>query len=333
MLNGGSVDNVPYFLRDFTLGMDVIGVNTNQIFSENFDSKLSADSICAFQKFTKQDAVIGCTHSPAFIIEQFGGEMRYPKDKIPVPISHPLSGLRDFENLDLNFKGKILGAFDSYSIVKKRMNGIADVVGNITGPLTKGGVLIGVEEMTMMIDSDKDCLNDLLKFCVEFTKTIIERLSKDTDSFIVASATDNPDMFGIDVFREYSKRYMKDICEIIHNCGSTVMFHPHGKFLTGSIDFSKDILEMDIDCFHFAENNDINLISQKIGKKMCVAGGTDIVPTLMSDVKKVESETKRYLDVFENNNYIFMASCSLHRGVPLENIRAMCDVIAKYNNQ
>ena len=332
MLADGTADGVPCFLRDFTLGMDVAGVDTDSVFSENFDSKLSADCICAFQKFTGQDAVIGCTHSPAFIIEQFGGKMRYPKDKIPVPLSHPLSGIRDYGTLDTEFKGKILGAFESYSIVKERMKGKADVVGNITGPLTKAGVLAGVEEITMMMESDADCMNSLLKFCAEFTERIIERLSETADSFIVASATDNPDMFGIGVFREYSARYMRGICRKIHGIGSTVMFHPHGKFV-GKEDYSADIMGMDIDCFHFAENNDVSLVSEKFGGRMCVAGGTDIVPTLMSDPGRTESETLRYLNAFEGKQYVFMASCSLHRGVPLENVRRMCETVHGYNNQ
>ena len=331
MLETGSSDKLPFFLRDFSLGMDVLGYRTDEIFTPRLDPVMSARSICAFQMFTGQDAVIGCTHSPAFIIEQFGGLMRYPSDKIPVPVSRPLNGITDFSSFDMIFGEQMESAFQSYNIVKDDMSGIADVVGNITGPLTKASVLAGAETISMMMESDADVLHDMLRFCTEFTYRIIDRLVDDgtVDSFLIAAATDNPDLFGFENYGRFSSPYVKDICRRIKDSGYTVVYHPHGVFVSPEHDHSDSLLSMDIDGYHFGENNDPMLLSKAFGNKTCLLGGTDIVPTLLSDENKVIEETERYVDVLSDNRYIFMASCSLSRGVPLNNVKAMCDTVKK----
>ncbi|MCQ2056020.1 MAG: hypothetical protein MJY64_00895 [archaeon] len=326
----GIYDGTPYFLRDFTLGMDVINVKTTDVFTDSFNPYLSSNCICAFQRFTGQDAVIGCTHSPAFIIEQFGGEMQYPEYKVPIPVSHPFSKITDFKNIEVQFKGKILNAFKSYSLVKEKMKGTADVVGNITGPLTKASVLASLERVSMLMESDESVLKDLLDFCNEFTEIVIEKLSNNVDSFIIAAAVDNPDIFGFNNYEKFSSKRVSSACQFIKNNGLPVVYHPHGVFISKNIDRSKSIMNMSIDGFHFAEGNDISMIADKFKGRMCVLGGIDIIPKLYADARSVISETNRYLNIFRNNNYVFMASCSLHRGVPLENINIMCKTLKNY---
>lgn len=331
-LSGSVPDRIPVFIRDMTLGMDVLGIRTTDVYGERFDPKRSAECICAFQRFTGQDAVIGCTHSAAFLIDQFGGRMKYPEAGIPIPICHPLEGIKDFSGYDAEPKGMMLSALESYSIVRRKLPETS-VVLNVTGPLTKAGVIAGVEYISMLIESDRDVLNDLLALCMDNLRCVVETASKDAscDAGILASATDNPDMFGIDAFRNFSLVWTKRYADVFHRHSLPVIFHPHGTFVSEDLDLSKDVLSSGCDGFHFPEGNDMQTLRQRLGGRICLLGGTDIIPTLFNGpADSIGKETQDYLSTFSGCSYVFMPSCSLHRGIPLENIGAMCDAIRAY---
>ncbi|MBR1973058.1 MAG: hypothetical protein IKA33_00045 [Candidatus Methanomethylophilaceae archaeon] len=325
-------DRIPTFLRDMTLGMDIIGCRTTDIFGPSFDAELSPKSIVAFQRFTGQDAVIGCTHSAAFIIEQFGGTMRYPEYGIPVPVTHPLDGMTDFSGCDVTPKGKLVSAIESYGLVRSSLPDIA-IVGNVTGPFTKAGVLTGMEYLSMLTISEGDVLDHLLDMCLEKTRLIIEGLCKDTyiDAGLIAAATDNPDLFGLEAYRDVSIPYTKRISDILHEYGLPVIYHPHGTFAYGDTNILDITLDAGYDGFHYPENNDLSMIHDSLKDRTCILGGTDIVPTLLNgDDDMIRKETVEHLDTFNDCRYVFMASCSLHRGLGLDSIRTMMDTVRSF---
>lgn len=330
-LSGERSDKVPFFIRDMTLGMDVLGIRTTDVFGDSFDAARSADCITAFQMMTGQDAVIGCTHSAAFLIEQFGGTMRYPEYGIPVPLDHPLEGARDFSGFDPCPKGMMLGALESYGLVRERLPDTA-VVLNVTGPLTKAGVIAGIEYISMLMESERDVMDGLLALCMDNLSEVADAIAGEdsADAALLASATDNPDLFGIERFREFSLPWVKRYTDLLHKKGFPVVFHPHGTFVSVDTDLSADIVGTGCDGFHFPENNDPALLRERFGRRLCLLGGIDIVPHLLEGPeRRIREETERYLDVFSGTDYVFMPSCSLHRGVPLENIRAMCSALDK----
>ena len=332
-LAGGGSERIPLFIRDMTLGMDVRDVDTTDIFGRTFDPELSAECITAFQRMTGQDAVIGCTHCAAFLIEQFGGKMRYPQRGIPIPLTHPLDGTTDFSGLDTEPKGKMLSALESYRLVHEKLPETA-VVLNVTGPLTKAGVIAGIEYISMLIESDRDVLNELLALCFDNLSAVIERASGDgsCDAGIMASATDNPDLFGAEAFRDTVIPNVRRYAEVFHRNGLPAIFHPHGTFVSDSMDLSSDILSAGCEGFHFPEGNDPELLRERFGGRTCLLGGTDIVPTLMNGPEgRIVSETEGFLRAFSGCSYVFMPSCSLHRGIPLENVRRMCETVRHFD--
>ena len=332
-LEGRGSDGVPMFIRDMTLGMDVTDVDTTDVFGKTFDPELSAECITAFQRMTGQDAVIGCTHCAAFLIEQFGGTMKYPQRGIPVPLGHPLDGMTDFSGLDTEPKGKMLAALESYRLVHEKLPDTA-VVLNVTGPLTKAGVIAGIEYISMLMESDRDVLDRLLALCFDSLSAVVERASGDgsCDAGIMASATDNPDLFGAEAFRDIVVPHVKRYTDAFHRKGLPVIFHPHGTFVSDSVDLSSDILSAGCDGFHFPEGNDPGSLRDRFGGRICLLGGTDIVPTLMNGPeRRIVSETEGFLRAFSGCDYVFMPSCSLHRGIPLENVRCMCETVRHFD--
>ena len=328
----GGTGHVPVFLRDMTLGMDVTGVRTTDVIDrDRFDPEMSARCICSFAELTGQDAVIGCCHSPAFIIEQFGGEMKYPEYGIPVPLTHPLENVTDLTGADPVPTGKAVSALESYSLVRQR-TGDRAVVANVTGPLTKAGVVAGIEWISMLMESDIDVLESLLALCMENTECVVETMDCDAsiDAGLLASATDNPDLFGRGRFAGISVPWTREFCRIFLKRGYPVIWHPHGRMFTETDDMADLVIETGCSCFHYAEENDLDSIRRTVD--VPVMGGTDIVPTLMgSDRGRIVSETEHHLSTFRDASYIFSASCSLHRGVPLDNVKLMTDTVGRFS--
>ena len=325
--NGVVPDRTPMFLRDFTLGLDNLGVRTTDLVSERYDSELASRSVISFGKMTGQDAIVGCVHTPAFIVEQFGGKMKYPEYGIPSVTENPLSLPGSLDRADTAIKGKALDAVESYHITAKADHDMA-VVGNITGPLTKASVLMGMDALSMAIAENPQFVKDVIDIGNEATFNFVEMIEDDIDLVFLASASDNPGLFGNDVFDDITVPYVKQYTERMHRMGKPVMFHPHGDFTVP--DLIESVISTGVDGFQFAEQNGPCKICRNIRDRCVVMGGTDIVPTLYSGTKEeIIASTERYLNSCSPRRYIFSCSCSLQRGVPLENIRIMAETVLK----
>ena len=324
-LRGEGPDILPVFLRDFTLGMDVLDVPTTYVFHDGMDPEHSSESVTAFARMTGQDALVGTVHSPAFLVEQFGGRMKYPERGVPSPEVHPFSSPSDLDRADTCPKGIALDAAEAYRITREACPDLA-VIGNITGPLTKASVLMGMELLSISVETERDFVRDVIRIGEEFTDSFVDIISDDIDAVFAASASDNPDLFGIEKVIGYTVPYLSDIVRMAGRKGLPVIFHPHGDYCDSNL--IEHIIGTGIDCFQFAENCDTVRIRSLIGGRCAVMGGTDIVPTLYSgSVDEIRSETERYKEAFSGSGYIFSCSCSLQRGVPLESIMTMMDAV------
>jgi len=327
---------LPMFLRDFTLGMDVTNVRTTDVFTKEYDHELSAKCVKAFRNVTEQDAVVGCVHSPAFNIEAFGGEMKYPEYGIPLPIKHPFENMNDIPEISLEPRGKALGALRSYSSVRENMPDVA-VVANVEGPLTKTGTITGMEKMIMCLESENDLIDDIISVCLEHTYSFLEHLDRNgsIDSVFMASASDNPDLFGPEIYENFTIRWLKRMTDRIHKMRYPVIFHPHGTFTSpGTEKVFDDTVRTGIDGFQYAEENDPRKIVSMIGGRCSVLGGTNIVPTILNgSEKEIRDETLFHINACENADHVFMCSCSLQRATPLSNIRVMCDTVHRHNGR
>ena len=300
---------LPLFLRDFTLGLDVLKCMSTDLFGERYDSELASRSVLSFAKMTGQDAVIGCVHSPAFIVEQFGGVMRYTDWGVPTPLEHPFSSPSKLDSADTALKGKALDAVEAYHITAKAGTDLA-ILGNITGPLTKASVLMDMNVLSLALHDDMDFVRDVIRIGTESTKSYLEMIRDDIDAVFLASASDNPSLFGNDIVNTVTVPFLKDMVDFIHSMGKYAIYHPHGDYTDRAV--MDPAIATGIDCFQFAENNDPRKIKEIIGDRRIVMGGTDIIPTLYSGTpEEIRSETKRYLDIFRGSRYIFSCSPSL----------------------
>ena len=329
VLKCGTADHIPIFLRDLTLAMDAVNVRTTEVFTKEYNAELSAHAVAAFQRMTGQDAVVGCIQSAAFNVESFGGSMKYPEYGIPVPLTHPLQGVVELPEVP-EISGRTAGAVRSYSVVREMLPDIA-VVGNVEGPFTKTGVLTGMDDLALMLISEKDHVSEIIELTTEHTMRFIEELDRNRsmDCVFLASASDNPDLFGCEIYRDVIVPNVRDITSRVHRIGYPVIFHPHGVFTRDCmLGPFEDTIRTGIDGLQFSEGNDPERITSMIGGRCSVLGGTDIVPTLISGTDdEIRERTEYYVRGCSSGSHIFMPSCSLHRGTSIERIMKMIDTV------
>lgn len=326
-------DYVPFFPRDLTLGMDVLGVDTDSVFGNGYDPVLSAECILALQEFLGSDATVGCIAS--YSLEAFGGVMKYSEKGIPYASGYPFE---DIDRMELYQpseikKGIVSGMRSASEIVRRKRPDLA-LVTNIPGPVTISGFARGLETLMMDLLVNRDIANRIIGFCTEVLEEEADFLSEGiSDAVFLASASDNPDMIGDDGYREYSLRNIRTISDRIHSNGLMSIYHPHGIFST---DDRQDILlesvRTGIDGFQFAEGNEPEGILEICKDRCTVLGGVTAFTTLLlGPEKRIIRDTDRYLSAMEGTSYIMTCSCSMNRGQPLDNLKIMTDHIHEYN--
>jgi Uroporphyrinogen-III decarboxylase len=324
----------PVFLRDLTLGLDASGMRTTDVFSRQYDPKASAESVLALQRMIGHDAVVGCIHT--YSLEAFGGITKYPEFGIPylsVPPFADISRMDNYVPADID-DALLEGMYRSYRIIKERAPELA-VVMNVGGPVNTAGNLRGIEQFLMDTYTERELADEIMKFSYGVMETIIDKLHEGSDAVFLASASDNPDMFGPEGFERFSLPCIRKNVKHSHSLGLPVIFHPHGVFSTED---RKDVLKMSVDTgidgFQFAEGNEPEGILEGTKGRCSIMGGVDAFTTLLlGPEKRIVRDTHRFMDVLSHEDYVFMCSCSLNRGLSIENVRTMVNAVRTYSRE
>ena len=327
----GEVPEVPpVFLRDLTLGLDVTGYSTPEVCAGAYDGARSAKSVLALHERLGQDAVVGCIHYVGLEIEALGGEVRYPEKGIPSVVRHPFQDTADpdLALLDMRREPPFPNVARSYSLVGEGLCGSAALVCNIEGPVTKAALLRGMENLALDMYFNRDLASRYVDFAtdlsVEFLRTIDSQA--DLDCSFLASASDNPDIFGQEAFRHYTLPNLRRLRETASELGLPTVFHPHGDLSAPeNLPLLEEIVATGVKGFQFAERNDHLALRREFGQRITLMGGIDAFSTLLlGPLERIVQETEGFLNDFRPwDRYVFMCSCSLHRGMPLAHVEAM----------
>ena len=323
-VKGGISAEVPVFPRDLTLGLDITGAATTEVFGPPYDPRASAAGILALQEVVDHDAVVGCIFG--CMVTGFGVELGIPDKGVPYPKDAPFRNisLLDSASPDSVRDSMLSGMRESYRMVRSKRSDLA-VVMNLAGPVTNGGNLRNMETLLMDMISDPDTAHRVMDFSVETIISAMDYIGADlADALFLASATDNPDLLGDGMYTEYCIPALKRICSAAKDMGMPSVFHPHGKFDGGSSDILDATVGAGIDCFQFSEENDGPSIIDRIGEKCSLMGGPDVMTTLLNGTREeIVSDTTGFLEDFQDRAYIMSCSCSLHRGFPIDNLSLM----------
>ena len=324
---------VPFFPRDLTLGMDATGIHTDEVFGDAFDAEKSAKSVISLQRMLGSDATVGTVFS--YGLECFGGVTKYPADGIPYVSGYAFADEEEMERHDPSeiVCDLIKGFRRSSEIVKRRIPDTA-LVTNVPGPFTMAGFTRGVETLMMDLELNRGFVDRLMRFSTDAISHEMEYISKDiADAVFLASATDNPDMVGTDNYMRYSLPAVKELVDRVHGDVLLAIYHPHGVFSTEDrADILNATVGTGIDGFQFSEGNDPEGISSVTHGRCSVMGGVNAYSSLLlGPDERIIRDTRGFIEALKNECYVAMCSCSVHRKLPLTNIKVMADTIHAYN--
>lgn len=329
-LEGGTPEAPPVFLRDLTLGLDETGYTTPEVCAGAYDADKSAHSVLALHERLGQDAVVGCIHYVGLEIEALGGQVRYPERGIPSVVRHPFQDTADPELvlLDMRREPPFPSVARSYRLVGEGLKGSAALVCNIEGPVTKAALLRGMENLALDMFFDKDLAARYVDYATDISMEYLKVIDSQTelDCCFLASASDNPDIFGTEAFLRYTLPNLSRLRDASAALGLPTIFHPHGDLSAPkNLPLVENIIATGVEGFQFAEKNDHLALKRAFGKRITLLGGIDAFSTLLlGPVDRIVRETESFLSDFRPwDRYVFMCSCSLHRGMPLANVDVM----------
>ena len=285
-------DRIPLMLRDLTLGLDAANVPTDAVFGNTYDPELSAKSVLALQGMMGHDVTMGCIST--YSLEAFGGITKYPSDGIPYVSGYPLAELEVLDSLvPEQIESDLLrGMRRSCEIVKERRPDLGLCV-NVPGPMTMAGFFRGVEALMMDTIENPDVAESIVEFSVDVIS--------------------------------HEMRFLYD--------GILSIFHPHGVFSTDDrVDVLRASIDTGIDGFQFSEGNEPLGVLESCDGRCAIMGGVNAYSTLLlGPEKRIVRDTNRFLDDLADHHYIMTCSCSVNRGLPLENLKAMADTLHAFN--
>jgi uroporphyrinogen decarboxylase len=190
--------------------------------------------------------------------------------------------------------------------------------------------LVGMENLLMMMVTDKYFIHKLMDKCLEFALEVIERSCKyDIDVFRLGDdwGQQHGLIMGPELWREFIKPRMKEIFQLIKSKGKYSILHSCGKV----DEIFPDLIEIGLDIFNpfQPEVTDVAEVKKKYGDKLTFFGGISTQKTLpYGTVQETKDEVKRLIDVIgENGGWIASPAHDIPADAKPENIDAMIEVL------
>lgn len=321
-------DPTVLYLFDTTLGMELAGYGTDEIFRDGLDGEKSARSLIATARRFGLDA---CNGSVVWLDSRvLGNKVVFPPKGTPYISEFSLS------------EPSRLCMLDNSSIPKRHLDQIVlshtivaestdcGLVSHIPSPLGTASSLRGMENILMDMLLEPDYLRSLLLFSEETILIVQERIAGDVDidMCLISGAYDNIDLLGPDLLGRYSTGPLRTILgRVSEPCGS-VCFHPHGILSSEhAADTIKKYQSLGIDCLYYGEFNDPRIIHD-IVPGMSLMGGVDTFTTIaLGGKERVMRDTSDCIGRIKDVPHVFSCSCSVYRGLPVNNLDTMCRTV------
>jgi uroporphyrinogen decarboxylase len=335
-LDLGTTDLVPVFLRDLTLGLDEAGYTTPEVCAPPYDAEKSAHAVLSLQRRLDQDAVVGCIHYVGFDAQAMGGEVMFPEKGIPAVVRHPLERNDWMDKIEPRSMREepYSSVLRSYGLVSKGVGEGAEVVCNMEGPMTKAALLRGIEQYAIDLQLDESMARAVTELSIELSLAFMEEAAAaGAGAVFLASATDNPDIFGQEMFRKRSLPEVRRLRKKASDLGLPTIFHPHGVFhREDGLPLVEECIDTGVQGIQFAEDNDLALLKGVCQGRVCTLGGLDVISALhFGPEERIDRETRRCLDACApGGGFILTCSCSVHRGTPLSHVDAMIRACRSY---
>lgn len=261
--------------------------------------------------------------------EAFGCKIRMEEDEIPsvaLPLVNSREDIIRLKTPSL-FAGRIPEYLRAMQLAAENISR-KPVFGGCIGPFSLAGRLMGMTELMTAMFLDTDAVFQLLDKCTDFLVGYA-RTIKETgvNGLIMAEPAagllpaDQCDAFSSSFIRRAVDAVQDDyFLFILHNCGNT------GHCTTSMLTTGAGAL-------HFGNNIDMKEVCRQIPEDVLVMGNLDPVGDFcMASPEVLFEKTLALLnEAGKYRNFILSSGCDVPPHVPVANIRAFYEALARFN--
>ena len=264
---------------------------------------------------------------------EWGMKRQYTEQTVSVPLEGPIkepSDLDTYEPPDPLAPRR----FESLQRLLDEFGGERAVGMHLHDSFNYCYYLRGMEEMMMDIILNPELVRGLVRLSVEHNIAMARRAIELGADFIVLGddyGSSTGPLVSPQHFAEFFIPGLGEVVAAIHDAGGIAIKHCCGD-INALLDMM--VLEAGIDALHPLDktvNMDMVEVKQKFPGRLCVMGGVDCGAALCDDPPERLEDIVRELraTVGERGGFVIASSNSLHKGVRLENYRAMVDAVKR----
>ena len=254
---------------------------------------------------------------------------------IDAPVDYPIKNREDYRNwVPPDPSGP-----ERVSPLKEAIgcnDGEIALLGNVLGPFTCTGMLMGYESLALAFYDDPELVASLLdegaKFSTACGKAMFEAgadaLSIADDLAYAGGLFVSPEMMGSMVLP-----VIRRMVDEFHGLGAKVLLHCDGNINQ----ILPEVVATGIDALHPIERKahmDIGQVKRDHGSELCIFGNVNASTTLpFGTFEEIEEEVKECLRIAgPGGGYVIGSDHSISQGIPVKNALHFFETIHKYRD-
>ena len=281
-----------------------------------------ANEVCARDFGMDQ---VSCISDSYRETEGFGAHIEYVTDG-PPRSTHPLQGHKDLTQLlkpDPLVSERMLDRAQAARHYGQHLAQEYSVLGWVEGPAAEASDLRGVSTFMMDLLDDEAFACDLMDLCTEvainFGRAQVEAGAETIGIGDAIASQVDPGTYER-LIQPREKRLVTALQESgalvkLHICGNTTHLLP------GITDLGVDILDVD----HMV---DLRQVRDAVGEGVAITGNMDPVEIVLKSTPDQIRDAVREAYEQVGNPYMVNAGCEIPSGTPVENLRALCELVA-----
>jgi uroporphyrinogen decarboxylase len=256
--------------------------------------------------------------------EVLGCELKWSSENPPAVVSHPLSGDKKLEDLKIPevTDGRIKVALEASRKLREMYPDIA-LYGLITGPFTLAMHLLGTD-LFMKLFEDPESIHQLMDFCKDVGEAMAEYYI-DTGCDVIAVVDPMTSQIDPDTFENFVKPYVRSIFDYVREKGAKSSF-----FVCGHAQQNIEVMcKCKPDNISIDENIPLDYVKDlALNHNVSFGGNLQLtVVLLMGDPVDCQKNALECMDIGANKGFILAPGCDLPMKTPVENIRAVSEMV------
>lgn len=251
----------------------------------------------------------------------YGAEIAFPEDDLPVRKAPLLKGPEDFEKLKRWEPMESVRMLDRIRAVACLREAVGDeypVLGWVEGAMAEFSDLCDISEALAMLYEEpefvKECLELITEQAIACAKAQIQ-----AGADIIGIGDACVSLIGADLYREFGQPYEKRIIDAVHEAGAIVKLHICGNITH----LLPDIMQVGMDILDLDYMVDLDQAVQAAEGICALCGNINPVDVILDgDEEKIQRAVAEFL-AKTNNRSIVSSGCEVPKLTPEENLRIM----------